>query len=84
MKAVIRVTNQSRGLYAAEIDGRGGYVIFELLDSSEPEVGDVISHPDFDSLGGETIHSVSQSCDIDVSIVDVCGARMVRPRLFGS
>jgi hypothetical protein len=55
MKAVIRITNQSRGLYAVEIDGRGEYVIFELLDSSEPEIGDVIFHPDFDSLGGAFI-----------------------------
>ena len=38
MKAIIKVINPKRGMYAAEIDGSGEYVVFELLDSCEPEV----------------------------------------------
>lgn len=46
MKATVTVINPRRGMYAAEIEGHGEYVIFELLDSFEPEVGDVLSHPE--------------------------------------
>lgn len=53
-------------MYAAEIDGRGEYVIFELLDSIELEIGDLISHPDFYSMGGETFMNLTQQCQIDV------------------
>ena len=42
MKAIVKVGNPTRGMYAAEIDGSGEFVIFELLDSSEPEAGDVM------------------------------------------
>lgn len=31
MKATVKVANPNRGMYAAEIDGQGEYVIFELL-----------------------------------------------------
>ena len=44
MKAIVKVGNRARGMYAAEIDDSGEFVIFELLDSSEPEAGDVIVH----------------------------------------
>ena len=54
MKAKVKVINPSRGMYAAEIDGTGEFVIFVLLGSSEPEIGDVISHNDFYSMSGET------------------------------
>lgn len=43
MKAILKVINRNRGMYAAEIDGNGEFVVFELLDSCELEVGDVIS-----------------------------------------
>lgn len=78
MKAVVKVFNSGRGMYAAEIDGSGEYVIFELLDSSEPEIGDIISHPDFYSMGGETFKNVTQQCEIDVYVQNVCGASLVR------
>ena len=45
MKAQVVLINPVRGMYAAEIEGLGEYVIFELLDTDEPEIGDVISHP---------------------------------------
>ena len=78
MKAVVRVMNPQRGMYAAEIDGSGEFVIFELLDSDEPEQGDVISHPDFYSMGGETFRNLSQDCEIEVFVQNVCGANQVR------
>ena len=78
MKAVVRVVNPTRGMFAAEIDDAGEYVIFELLDSSEPEIGDVLSHLDFYSMGGETFKNVTQQCDIDVYVQNICGASLVR------
>ncbi len=78
MKATVQLKNRSRGVYAAEIDGQGEYVIFELLDSAEPEIGDVISHPDFYSMGGETFNNITQQCQMDVFVQNVCGANLVR------
>lgn len=78
MKATVRVINPSRGMYAAEIDGRGEYVIFELLDTDEPEIDDVISHPDFYSIGSETFKNVTQQCEIEVYVQNVCGPNLVR------
>jgi len=82
MKATVRMINPRKGMYAAEIDGNGEYVIFELLDSSEPEIGDVLSHPDFYSMGGETFRNVSQQCNIDVFVENVCGVNLVRQQLL--
>jgi hypothetical protein len=78
MKATVQVINPSRGMYAAEIDGQGEYVIFELLDSTEPEIGDIVSHPDFYSMGGETFKNITQQCEIEVYVQNVCGANLVR------
>lgn len=78
MKAIVKVGNPARGMYGAEIDGSGEFVIFELLDSSEPELGDVISHPDFYNMGGETFNNLTQQCNIDVFVQNICGARQVR------
>ena len=78
MKAVVQVVNPVRGMYAAEIDGTGEFLIFELLDSSEPEIGDVISHSDFHSMVGETFRNVTQQCVIDVCVQNICGANLVR------
>lgn len=82
MKAMVKVVNANRGMYAAEIDGRGEYVIFELLDSPEPEIGDVVSHPDFYSMGGETFMNLTQRCKIDVFVQNVCGPSLVKQQCF--
>lgn len=82
MKAIVRMINPKRGMYAAEIEGMGEFVIFELLDSSEPEVNDVLSHHDFYSMGSETFKNLTQLCDIDVFIENVCGANLVRQQLL--
>lgn len=78
MKAIINTINHRRGMYAAEIDGEGEFVIFELLDSNTPEIGDVISHSDFYSMGGETFKNITQDCEIDVFVENICGASLVR------
>lgn len=82
MKAIIKVINLKRGMYAAEIYGSCEFVIFELLDSSEPEIGDVVSHPDFYSMGGETYKNLTQGCEFDVSVENVCGPNLVRQQCF--
>ena len=82
MKAIVKVINKNRGMYAAEIDGSGEYVIFELLDSSEPELEDTITHQDFYSMGGETFKNITQSCNIDVFVENVCGANLVKQQCF--
>lgn len=69
-------------MYAAEFEGGGEFVIFELLDSSEPEIGDVISHPDFYSMGSETFKNLTQGCEINVAVENVCGANLVRQQCF--
>jgi hypothetical protein len=78
MKATVTVINPRRGMYAAEIEGHGEYVIFELLDSAEPEIGDILSHQDFYSMGGEIFENVTQQCNISVFVENVCGANLVR------
>jgi hypothetical protein len=78
VRAIVKAGNSARGMYAAEIDGTGEFVIFELLDSSEPEAGDVVSHPDFYSMGGETFKNITQQCSIEVYVQNVCSANQVR------
>jgi len=77
MKATVQVINPNRGMYAAEIDAQGVYVIFELLDTDEPEIGDVISHPDFYSMGSETFKNITQQCEIEVYVQNVCGVNLL-------
>ncbi len=82
MKAIVKIINPTRGMYAAEIDGGGEFVIFELLDTSEPEIGDIILHPDFYSMGGETYKNMTQECEIEVFVENVCGANQVKQQCF--
>lgn len=77
MVATVQVINPNRGMYAAEIDGQGEYVIFELLDTDKPKIGDVVSHPDFYSMGGETFKNITQQCEIEVYVQNVCVANLV-------
>lgn len=78
MKATVKVANPYRGMYAAEIDGQGEYVIFELLDSSAPELGDIVAHQDFYSMGRETFTNLTQRCEIGVFVQNVCGPSLVK------
>jgi hypothetical protein len=82
MNAIVIRINFQKGMYAAEIDGSGEFVIFELLDSSEPELGDTLRCDDFWNLGGGDIYNISQQCRLDVVIEDVCGAELINKRLL--
>ncbi|WP_156897133.1 hypothetical protein [Ferrimonas kyonanensis] len=82
MKAIVKVGNISRGMYAADIEDSGEFVIFELLDSSEPEAGDVIYHPDFYRMGGEQFKNLTQNCSIDVFVQNICDTSQVRAQCF--
>ncbi|EGU44221.1 hypothetical protein [Vibrio splendidus] len=81
MKAVVAGINSSIGMYAAEIDSAGEYVIFELLDSNEPEIGDVITHQDFYSMGGEMYRNQTQGCSIEVYVQNVGDKNIAREML---
>lgn len=82
MKATVRVINPKRGMYAAEIEDVGEYVIFELLDTAEPEIGDIISHADFYSTGSEIYKNITQNCKIEVAVENVCGSSLVKQQCF--
>ncbi|MGC8775540.1 MAG: hypothetical protein ACP5R6_09825 [Chlorobaculum sp.] len=82
MKAIVRFVNPQRGMYAAEIDGSGEFVVFELLDSHEPEIGDVVSHQDFYSMGRDTYKNLTQGCEFDVAVENVCGHNQLRRQCF--
>jgi len=78
MKATVVFINKNRGMYAAEIEGAGEYVIFELLDSEEPELGDILVHHDFYSMGGETFMNMTQNSIIEVYVENICGVNMIK------
>lgn len=70
MKAVIRKANPRKGFYAAEIVDSEEYVVFELLDTTEPEQDDVIEINETHPLGVGTIKNVTQNHNIEVCIED--------------
>jgi len=72
MKATVKVANPARGMYGAQTDD-GEFVIFELLDSDAPLIGDVVSHPDFHSLGSEDYRNITQQVTISVCVQNVVG-----------
>ena len=59
-------------MYGAETDD-GEFVIFEVLDSDEPQIGDVVSHSDFHSMGGEDYRNATQKVTISVYVQNVVG-----------
>ena len=73
MNATIQIINPTRSMVAAKSEN-GEYVIFELLGSYSPEIGDVVSHGDFHSMGGAKYHNVTQSEDMDVYVQNVVGS----------
>jgi len=77
MQAIVAVANPNKGMYAAQMEN-SEYVIFELLDKSEPKIGDEISHSDFYSMGGETFRNITQDCSIDVYVQNICNANLVK------
>jgi len=70
MKATIAVTNSQRGMFAAKAEN-GEFVIFELLDSDAPEIGDAVSHPDFRSMGQEDYKNLTRGGTISVFVQNI-------------
>jgi len=73
MKAIVKVINPNRGMYGAETTD-GEFVIFELVDSNEPQIGDVVSHPDFHSMGTEDYRNATQNITISVYVQNFVGS----------
>jgi hypothetical protein len=78
MEATVKVINRNRGTCAAEIDDTGEFVIFRLLNSSEPEIDDRISHPDFYRMGYETFQNLTQGRSMAVSVENIYGPSLVK------
>jgi len=78
MKAIIEVINPQRGMYAGKIEGQDEYIIFELLNSNEPNIDDIISHQDFYNMGEEIFNNLTQQCEIHVYIQNICTSNFVR------
>lgn len=78
MKATIKVINRNRGTYAAEIDDTGEFVIFRLLDTSEVEIDDRISHPDFYRMGLEVFENHTQGRKMSVSVENIYGVSLIK------
>lgn len=72
MNANIVLMNSKRGMVAARSEDVG-FVIFELLGSYSPEIGDVVSHRDFTSMGSEKYRNVTQCEDMDVYVQNIVG-----------
>lgn len=81
MKAIVTHINRRIGRYAAKFEDDNAYLIFDLMDSSEPEVGDVISHSDFYSMASETYKNITQDCQFDVFVQNVCGPAILKEQL---
>ena len=70
MEAVVVVINRKRSMIAAK-SIEGDFVILEILDGTEVAAGDVLSHPDFRSMGHETYRNVTQKADHSVYVQNI-------------
>ena len=76
-RGVIFATNKRRGMFAVRCED-GSFSVFEILDSHDPEIGDVV-RGELRSLGGETFINESQSSerfDVVVQNYDVAEAAL--------
>lgn len=69
MKAKIVAENKRKGLFAFCCDGDYGY--FELIDSEDLNIGDVLIG-DFSCLGGTSVKVVDSGETVDIFIEDFC------------
>lgn len=51
----------------------GEFVIIELLGDYEVEIGHIVSHPDFTSMGGEKYLNLTTGETMDVYVQNLCG-----------
>jgi len=71
MNAIIVLINHRRGMVAAQTTD-GDYVIIELLGDYDIDIGHVVSHPDFTSMGGEKYQNLSTGELMDVYVQNLC------------
>ena len=71
MRGTITAINRARGMYAVALDD-GSFTVFELLDSHELEIGDIVSG-NLQSMGGETLINETQSREVFEVSVQNCG-----------
>lgn len=72
MNAEIVLVNPKRSMVAARSEDVG-FVVFELLGSYSPEVGNIVSHSDFSSLGSEEYRNLTQRELMDVYVQNTVG-----------
>jgi hypothetical protein len=72
MKATVVMINPRRGMVAAQTSD-GEYVIIELLGNYDIEIGHVISHHDFTSMGSENYLNITTGEIMDVYVQNICG-----------
>jgi len=73
MKATVMIINWNRGMVAAQSED-GEYVIIELLGDYDVEIGHVVSHRDFTSMGGENYRNISTGEIMEVYVQNLCGS----------
>lgn len=81
MKAIIRGANYRRGLYIFE-NSNGEYGYFELLDTEDLEIDDVLIG-DCTALAGETVRRADTGEKIEIYIEDYCSLSVAQERVFG-
>ena len=72
MQAIVKIANRQRGMFAARTEN-GEFVIIELLCADEPNIGDIVSHSDFTSMGGQDYRNVTQQITISVYVQNLVG-----------
>ena len=70
MEATFKLTNSKLGIFAAQTKA-GEFVVFDLIDSDEPQTGDVVSHPDFQAPGGKEFKNLTREVTILVFVTNI-------------
>jgi len=70
MKATVKVTNPKRGMFAAQNEA-GQFVVFDLIDSEELRIGDVVFHPDLQERGGKEIKNLTRGLTMLVFVTNI-------------
>lgn len=78
MKGRISGINPSTGRYAIRLED-GLFTVFDMDDSHEPEIGDIVSGA-IDSDGPETLRNETQGENFDVCIQFTCCSRALAER----
>jgi len=66
MKGTVVLANHRRGMYAVQISG-GDIMVFELLGSPEPDLGDVLSG-NLDDSCANSFYNQTQAVELDIYV----------------